>query len=276
MELLKSHKCFSGQVEIWQHASQETKTPMTFSIFRPSQTGPRPMLIWLSGLTCTHENFFHKAGAFETAGRLGMILVAPDTSPRNTGIVGEDADWQFGSGAGFYVDATQKPWNNHYRMFSYISRELRGLLVEQFDADNDRVSLSGHSMGGHGALVMGLREPERYRSISALAPICAPTSSPLGQKAFAGYLQPGEGKHWDACELAKGKKSWTLPDILIDQGTEDEFYLEGKLQPERFREACSAGGIGLKLRFQKGFDHSYYFVASFIQEHLEFSQRCLD
>ncbi len=272
MELLKSHRTFKGRVEIWQHASTSTQTPMTFSIFLPDQRTSRKAVFWLSGLTCTHENFFHKAGAFAKASELGLIIVAPDTSPRGAGIAGENDSWDFGVGAGFYLDATREPWRQNYRMFSYVTKELRKIVTEKFEVDDNKISISGHSMGGHGALVLGLREPERYRAISAFAPICAPTQCAWGKKAFANYLLEGEGALWDASELAAGIDAKRVPPILIDQGLADE-YLETQLMPEKFREACQKSGVAMQMRSHENYDHSYYFIATFFGEHLEFLAR---
>ena len=243
---------------------------MELSVFVPAHgAGERlPVLFYLSGLTCTAENFTGKAGAQRLASELGLIVVAPDTSPRGAGCPGEDDDWDFGTGAGFYVDATVPPWSERYRMFSYVNDELPALIDAAFPTRGpSHRGILGHSMGGHGALVMALRHPERWRSVSAFAPITAPTRVPWGQKAFAGYL--GDDRlawnDYDACELVKRRQHPTT--ILVDQGDADRF-LETQLQPELFVSACRAAGQPLELRMQPGYDHSYYFIATFIEDHL--------
>lgn len=215
-----------------------------------------------------------KAGAQKFAAKHGLILVAPDTSPRNTGIVGEDDDWDFGTGAGFYLDATQAPWNQHYRMYSYIVDELPALIAENFPVRSNRQGIFGHSMGGHGALVCALRNPDRYRSVSAFAPICAPTQCPWGEKAFSNYLgsDRSDWKLYDATELVQTQQ---FPrSILIDQGTSDKF-LANQLLPEIFQKACETVGQPLTLRLQKDYDHSYYFIASFVEDHVRFHAEIL-
>jgi S-formylglutathione hydrolase len=243
---------------------------MELSVFVPAHPrGERlPVLFYLSGLTCTADNFTAKAGAQRVAAELGLIVVAPDTSPRGAGCPGEDDDWDFGTGAGFYVDATVAPWSERYRMYSYVSEELPALIDEAFPTRGPAArAIMGHSMGGHGALVVGLSAPDRWRSISALAPIVAPIRSPWGQKAFAGYL--GDDREawraYDASELVGGRQHPAR--ILIDQGTDDDF-LDEQLQPALFEEACRAAGQALELRMQPGYDHSYYFIATFMEDHL--------
>jgi S-formylglutathione hydrolase len=242
---------------------------MKFAVYRPPQaaSGKVPVLTYLAGLTCTEETFVIKAGAQRVAAALGLMLVAPDTSPRGVGIPGEDADWDFGTGAGFYVDATEAPWSARYRMYSYVTRELPALVAAHFPARADRQGIFGHSMGGHGALVCALRNPTLYRSVSAFAPIAAPTQCPWGVKAFAGYLGADRvpWKAYDASVLARGRK-FPGP-ILIDQGLADPF-LATQLKPELFEEACAAAGQALTLRRHPGYDHSYFFIASFIEDHL--------
>ncbi|MBD2080580.1 S-formylglutathione hydrolase [Leptolyngbya sp. FACHB-17] len=276
MELLSKTRCFGGSIEVYSHRSASCNAPMKFSIYLPQQARERslPVLYFLAGLTCTEENFMVKAGAQQFAAKHGLILVAPDTSPRNTGIAGEDDDWDFGTGAGFYVDATQTPWNQHYRMYSYTVDELPALIAENFPVRSDRQGIFGHSMGGHGALVCALRNPERYRSVSAFAPICAPTQCPWGEKAFSNYLGAGRSswKLYDATELVQVQK---FPrSILIDQGTSDKF-LANQLLPEVFQKACETVGQPLTLRFQQGYDHSYYFIASFVEDHVQFHAEIL-
>jgi len=242
---------------------------MRFSIYLPPAAGdgPVPVLYWLSGLTCTDENFMMKAGAQAEAARLGLALVAPDTSPRDTGIPDEDKDWDLGSGAGFYVDATQAPWDRHYRMQSWVTTELPEVIGKSFPIDRERQSISGHSMGGHGALVSALRNPGRYRSVSAFSPICSPSRCPWGQRALTAYLGPDQGawSRYDASLLMEDQSA--LSELLVDQGLADEF-LADQLMPETLEEACGAAGCALTLRRQPGYDHSYYFIASFIADHL--------
>jgi S-formylglutathione hydrolase len=249
---------------------------MRFSVYRPPQaeTGPVPVLYWLSGLTCTEENFTVKAGAQRYAAEHGVMLVAPDTSPRGLNLPGEDDAYDFGSGAGFYVDATEAPWSAQYRMYSYITGELPKLVLDEFPGDAERQGVFGHSMGGHGALVCALRNPDLYRSVSAFAPIVAPTRVPWGKKAFCGYLgaERASWRKYDACELIHdGARA---PEILVDQGTVDGF-LEEQLRPELLREACEATGQPLNLRMQDDYDHSYYFIASFVGDHIAHHAKAL-
>ncbi|GAB2518385.1 S-formylglutathione hydrolase [Lysobacter humi (ex Lee et al. 2017)] len=267
MRRIERHASFGGFQDVYELDSQTLGTTTRVGVYLPPQalTGPCPVLYWLSGLTCTEQNFITKAGAQKCAAHHGLILVAPDTSPRGPGV--PDADgYDLGIGAGFYVDATQAPWAAHYRMHRYVVDELPAWVEANFPASEAR-GISGHSMGGHGALVIALRNPRRYRSVSAFAPIVAPTQVPWGEKAFSAYLGPDREawRDWDACELVASAPE-RLP-LLVDQGLADEF-LETQLQPERLREACEAAGHPLELRLRPGFDHSYYFIASFIDEHL--------
>jgi S-formylglutathione hydrolase len=268
--LVSENKCFGGTVGFYSHDSQTCKGEMRFSIYQPSQAKSEriPVLYFLSGLTCTEENFMAKAGAQQFAAKYGLIIVAPDTSPRNSGIPGEDDDWDFGTGAGFYVDATVEPWAGHYQMYSYVVQELPALIAEHFPVKPERQGIFGHSMGGHGALICALKNPEKYKSVSALAPIAAPMRCQWGQKAFSNYL--GSDKEtwraYDASELVL-TSSFKRP-ILIDQGTVDPFLEKQQLLPEVFEEACEKAGQPLTLRFQKGYNHSYYFIASFIEDHI--------
>lgn len=268
--LVQSHACFGGTVAYYRHASQTCRSEMGFAVFIPPQAaaGPVPVLYYLSGLTCTEDNFTVKAGAQRYAAEHGLMLVAPDTSPRKTGIPGEDDDWDLGSGAGFYVDATAEPWSQHYQMYSYVVQELPELIAEQFSIRRDRQGIFGHSMGGHGALVCGLRHPERYRSISALAPIAAPIRCPWGQKVFSHYLgdDPSTWAAYDASELVATMAS-DRP-ILIDQGTADPFLEQQQLLPEVFEQACRQAGQPLTLRMQEGYDHGYFFIATFMDDHI--------
>ncbi len=260
----------------YRHAAESTRCEMTFSIFLPPQSGPRPVLWWLSGLTCSAENFTTKAGAYGRAAELGLIIIAPDTSPRGEDVP-DDAAYDLGQGAGFYVDATQAPWSTNFQMESYITQELYALAEASFPVAADSQGIAGHSMGGHGALTLGLRHRDLYRSVSAFAPIVAPTQVPWGQKAFAAYL--GDDRrlwsNYDATELMRAAGDRTgEPEILIDQGAADDF-LEAQLRPHRFVAACGAVQQGIRLREHTGYDHSYFFVASFIDDHLDHHARIL-
>lgn len=271
METLSEQRCFGGVQGIYSHASRETGTPMRFSVFAPPAAGEGtvPVLWYLSGLTCTEENFTVKAGAQRYAAEHGIMLVAPDTSPRGAGIDGEDDDYDFGTGAGFYVDATEPPWDGNYRMYSYVTRELPELVFSRFPGDRDRQGITGHSMGGHGALTIGLRNPDTYGSISAFSPICAPMQCPWGRKALGGYL--GEDRDtWkvhDATELIRAGA--LVREILVDQGDADDFLGE-QLKPELLVAVCGEMGQPVNIRMQPGYDHSYHFVASFIGDHVRF------
>ncbi|MCA0241431.1 MAG: S-formylglutathione hydrolase [Proteobacteria bacterium] len=275
MKSVEQHACFGGRQEVWQHASPTLGCEMRFALYLPPAAlrGERcPVLYWLSGLTCNEQNFITKAGAQAAAAQHGLIVVVPDTSPRGEGVA-DDPAFDLGQGAGFYLDATQPPWAPHYRMEDYVVHELPALVEAQF-ATTGRRSISGHSMGGHGALTLALRHPGRYASVSAFAPIVAPSQVPWGQKAFAAYLGDDRAA-WaahDAVALIAGAKE-RLP-LLVDQGEADEF-LATQLQPERLRAACAAAGHPLTLRLQAGYDHGYYFVASFIAEHLAHHARAL-
>lgn len=266
LETLSLHRCFGGTQGFYRHASAETGTPMRFSLFVPDGEGPFPILWFLAGLTCTEENFTTKAGAQRVAAELGMALIAPDTSPRGEGVA-DDPAYDFGMGAGFYVDATEAPWAAHYRMRSYIERELPALVAAGFPVDMARQGISGHSMGGHGALTIALRNPGRYRSVSAFAPIASPMRCPWGEKALGGYLGRDRAawRAYDATALIEDGAR--LPGLLVDQGEADGF-LEGQLKPELLEAACAAADIPLTLRRQPGYDHSYYFIASFVEDHL--------
>ena len=277
IETLAEHVCFGGKQGFYRHRSLQTGTDMRFAVYLPpqAQSGPVPVLWFLSGLTCTEENFIVKAGAQRAAAEFGIALVAPDTSPRGADVPGDpESAYDFGLGAGFYVDATQAPWATHYRMYSYVTRELPDVLREHFPVDHSRQGISGHSMGGHGALTLALRNPGTYRSVSAFAPIVAPSVVPWGTKALGRYL--GEDRSaWaahDACELVRsGHRS---PVILIDQGEADRFLAE-QLRPELFEDACAAAGQPLLRRRQAGYDHSYCFIASFIEDHLRWHAQAL-
>jgi S-formylglutathione hydrolase len=270
LTLLREHTCFDGTVGFYRHASTTCHGEMKFAVYVPPQakSEPVPGLYFLSGLTCNEENFITKAGAIRWAAESGLMLIAPDTSPRNTGIADEDQDWDFGTGAGFYVDATQDPWRSHYQMYSYVTAELPALIAANFPLLADRQGITGHSMGGHGALICALRNPDRYQSVSAFSPIVAPMHCPWGQKAFTHYLGPSQEswRLYDATEVVQTAQ-WQRP-ILIDQGTADPF-LDDQLMPTRFEQACQQIGQPLTLRRQPGYDHSYYFIATFMADHIK-------
>ncbi|MCW2480120.1 S-formylglutathione hydrolase [Candidatus Symbiopectobacterium sp. NZEC135] len=269
LELLEEHRLFGGWQQRYRHSSSSVNGPMTFSIYLPptADDTPPPVLYWLSGLTCNDENFTTKAGAQRIAAELGLVLVMPDTSPRGEEVA-NDPGYDLGQGAGFYVNATQAPWAAHYRMYDYVSSELPALVREHFNV-SDRQSISGHSMGGHGALMLALRHPERYRSASAFAPIVNPSEVPWGRKAFTAYLGTDETtwREYDTCYLL-AHTSARLP-LLVDQGDSDQF-LPDQLQPARLAQQAEEQGWPLTLRTQSGYDHSYYFIASFIEDHLRF------
>jgi S-formylglutathione hydrolase len=278
-ETLSRHHCFGGVVGFHRHDAAETSSPMRFSVFLPPQAERRkvPALWYLAGLTCTEETFMIKSGAQRVAVELGIALIAPDTSPRGVPIPGDSDSWDFGVGAGFYVDATQAPWSRHYRMYSWITRELPMLVEQHFPVDAKRQGIFGHSMGGHGALTIGLRNPDRYRSISAFAPIAAPMNCPWGQKAFTGYLGSDRDnwRAYDASELLRALPAVTgRPPLLVDQGMADAF-LEQQLMPDRLEQACKDSGYPLTLRRHAGYDHGYYFISTFVEDHLRHHARAL-
>lgn len=279
METLAQHRCFDGVQGFYRHASDVIGLPMRFAVYQPPQarTGPVPVLFYLSGLTCSEETFPIKAGAQRVAAELGLMLVCCDTSPRNTGIPGEADDWEFGSGAGFYLNATESPWARHFRMYDYVREELRSVVLQHFPAHADQIGIFGHSMGGHGALVLGLRNPQLYRSVSAFAPICSPSRCPWGLKAFPRYLgsDTSTWKAYDAVEVLRAAGRPLVREILIDQGLADKFLPQGQLLPELFEETCRAVGQPLKLRRHEGYDHGYYFIASFMEDHLRFHAAAL-
>jgi S-formylglutathione hydrolase len=276
VETVSESRMFGGTQGVYRHPSKSTGCDMELAVYTPpgASAGRVPVLVYLSGLTCTWENVTVKAGAQRIAAREGLLFVAPDTSPRGTDFPGEHEDYDFGSGAGFYVDATEEPWRRAYRMYSYITEELPALVAEHFPADIGRQGIFGHSMGGHGALVAALRNPERYRSVSAFAPITAPSRCPWGEKAFTGYLGSDREawRRYDATELVA--ESGFRGSVLVDQGTADP-YLEEQLQPQRLREACESAGVDLELRLQDGYDHSYYFIATFMEDHVVHHARAL-
>lgn len=269
VEITQQHRVHGGTLSYARHQSAATGTPMRFSFFQPPGEGPFPVLIWLSGLTCTEDNFTTKAGAYGAAARHGVAIAAPDTSPRGEGVA-DDPAYDLGQGAGFYVDATEALWAAHFQMERYITQDFLGLLDEAFPVDPARRGIFGHSMGGHGALTLALRHPSLFRSVSAFAPIASPTRCPWGEKAFSAYL--GEDRAaWaehDAARLIEvGAAKGRFDDILVDQGTADSF-LEGQLKPELLAAACEGAGQKLTLRMQAGYDHSYFFMASFIDDHV--------
>ena len=273
---ISSTKSFGGWLKRYKHYSPTLKCDMIFAIYLPPQAETRkvPLLWWLSGLTCTDENFMQKAGAQRIAAELGIAIACPDTSPRGTELPGENDSYDFGSGAGFYVNATQTPWNQHYQMYDYVANELPALIHANFPL-NGKEAISGHSMGGHGALVLALRQPERYASASAFAPIVNPSQVPWGQKAFTGYLGDDKSSwyQYDACELiANGNSKQPL---FIDQGDADNFLKE-QLRTDLLQTVCEKYNHPLTLRYQQGYDHSYFFIASFIEDHLRYHAQFLN
>lgn len=263
-------KAFGGKQFVYSHASAETGTDMRFAVYLPpaAETAKVPVLWYLSGLTCTEENFTVKAGAQRDAAELGIALIAPDTSPRGDSVPDDpDGAYDFGLGAGFYVDATEAPWAANYRMRSYIEKELPALVEQALPLDMTRQAITGHSMGGHGALTIALRNPDRFKSVSAFAPISSPINCPWGEKALGGYIGPDKAdwRQYDACALIEDGAR--VPEILVDQGLADGF-LEGQLKPELLEAACDSSDIGLTMRRQDGYDHSYYFIASFMPDHM--------
>ena len=273
IETLSETQCFGGRIGFYQHASQANNCNMRFSVFVPPQAADRdvPVLTFLSGLTCTEENFMVKSGAQRVAAELGLMLVSPDTSPRGAGVPDDpDNDYDFGLGAGFYLNATAAPWSQHYHMYDYITAELPETLFRHFPGDPGRQGLTGHSMGGHGALIIGLRNADRYRSLSAFAPICTTLHSPWGRKALSHYLGSDRAAWhtYDACEVARSSSVTAFDRILVDQGAADP-YLEEQLQPERLQRACDESGLPLELRVHAGYDHGYYFISTFIEDHLK-------
>lgn len=271
VETRATSRCFGGEVRYCSHDSRATGTEMRFSVYLPPGEGPFPALVWLSGLTCTEENFTTKAGAYRKAAQLGLMVVAPDTSPRGEDVADTDS-YDLGQGAGFYVDATEEPWAQHFRMYSYVTRDLPDVLERDFPVRKGPLGLSGHSMGGHGALTLAQHHPELFASVSAFAPIASPTRCPWGEKALTAYLG-AQSKAWEKHDasllMAEGTARGHFDDILVDQGTADGF-LEEQLRPELLEEAARQGGQKLTLRRQEGYDHSYFFITSFIEEHLAF------
>ena len=277
IQLVGEHACFGGMQQFYKHDSRETRGSMKFSVYQPPQAkaGQVPVLYYLSGLTCTDETFPTKAHAQAVAAELGLMLVAPDTSPRDQRFPGDADKWDFGQGAGFYVDATQAPWAENYRMYSYVSKELPAVVEANLPAMPGATGIFGHSMGGHGALTLALRNPSLYKSVSAFAPITAPMQCPWGQKAFSNYLGADQEtwRQYDASELV-AKKAFPTH-ILIDQGTADQFYKEQQLLPEKFSAAAAKSGQKLTLRLQEGYDHGYYFIQTFMADHLHHHAKVL-
>lgn len=274
LELLSAHAAFGGAQRFYRHASNEIGLPMKFSVYLPPKAvaGEKvPALVYLAGLTCTEETFMTKAGAQRLAAELGLALIAPDTSPRGANLPGEAESWDFGVGAGFYLDATTRPWGLHWRMESYLIEELLALLGRKLPIDLERVGVFGHSMGGHGALTLALRHPGTFKSVSAFAPIANPTQCAWGRKAFTGYLGADESA-WAAHDASLLMAAQTTPPypagILVDQGLADKFLMEKQLLPEAFEAACTQAGQPLTLRRQPGYDHGYYFIQTFIDDHL--------
>lgn len=273
MELITKNTVFSGSQERYKHSSNVNHCDMTFSIYLPPQatTSTVPVLYWLSGLTCSDENFVHKAGAQRYAAEHGIAIVCADTSPRGDDVADDpEQAWDFGLGAGFYVDASEAPWSTHYNMYSYVVEELPKLINAHFPIDGSRQSISGHSMGGHGALSIALKNPQYYRSVSAFSPICSPIHCPWGGKALSNYLGDDQAlwSAYDSCELIKTSEQRELT-LLIDQGSNDDF-LQEQLKPELLQAACTASNYPLQLRMRNNYDHSYYFIASFIGEHIAY------
>ncbi len=274
LEIVSEHACFGGVQRFYKHESSAIGLPMRFSVFLPAHAvaGERvPALIYLAGLTCNEETFMTKAGAQRRAAELGLALIAPDTGPRGAGIASESDAWDFGLAASFYLDASREPWSKHYRMETYLTREFMSVIGQHLPVDTNRLGLFGHSMGGHGALTLALRHSGVFKSLSALAPICAPTQCPWGQKAFSGYLglEMNMWRRHDATELMKSQGNAPYPDgILIDQGLADKF-LDEQLLPHLFEAACQSVGQPLTLRRHAGYDHGYYFISTFINDHLD-------
>ena len=277
IQLVSEHACFGGVQQFYKHDSRETRGSMKFSVYQPPQAkaGKVPVLYYLAGLTCTDETFPTKAHAQAVAAELGLMLVAPDTSPRDQRFPGDADKWDFGQGAGFYVDAIQAPWAENYRMYSYITKELPALVEANLPSMTGATGIFGHSMGGHGALTLALRNPSLYKSVSAFAPITAPMQCPWGQKAFSNYLGADQEtwRQYDASELV-AKKAFPTH-ILIDQGTADQFYKEQQLLPEKFSAAAAKSGQKLTLRMQEGYDHGYYFIQTFMADHLHHHAKVL-
>ncbi|WMS87460.1 S-formylglutathione hydrolase [Pleionea litopenaei] len=283
MQVIESNKCHDGYWKRFKHQSTACQSEMTFSVFFPKGYAADvsinqfslhdsnlsyPTLFWLSGLTCTDQNFVQKAHVEKAANQWNMLIVAPDTSPRDAGLAGEEDDYDFGTGAGFYLDATKQPWSEHYNMHRYVSEELYQLITQTLPVATEQMGIFGHSMGGHGALTIALKHPDKFKSVSAFAPICQPTQCDWGKKAFAGYLDDiADATMYDACALIEQGKRVSA--LLVDQGTEDNFYPD-QLRTESLVEHCDKFNIPATIRMQPGYDHSYFFIATFIEEHIAF------
>lgn len=303
LKLVSKNKSFSGEQRVYSHVSKELDCEMKFAVYLPESAlddestkginfpfpagssqlltsysiSTVPVLYFLSGLTCTETNFIMKAGAQRMAAEHGLIIVCPDTSPRNVNLPGEDESWDFGSGAGFYIDATKEPWSKHYRMFSYVTKELVETVNGNFPADPKNQSIFGHSMGGHGALICSLKNPGLYKSVSAFSAICNPIECPWGKKAFTGYLGSEDTetwKEWDATELVKKYQGAPL-ELFLDQGDSDDFYTAGQLLPKNLVEAARSAEVPCVLKIRPGYDHSYYYIATFVEEHILYHVRFL-
>lgn len=280
LETLSETRCFGGKMGFYRHSSSTNDCDMQFSVFVPPRAadGAVPVVTFLSGLTCTEENFMVKSGAQRIAADLGIMLVSPDTSPRGDGVPDDpDGEYDFGLGAGFYLNATEEPWSRHYNMYDYVMNELQPAVFDNFPGDASRHGLTGHSMGGHGALTIGLKHPDAFKSLSAFAPICTTLHSPWGQKALRYYLgsDTSTWHKYDACEVARNVAGGAdRPKILIDQGKADA-YLAEQLKPELFAEACAESGLPLELRMHDGYDHGYYFISTFVEDHLRHHARIL-
>lgn len=273
MEIISEHSCFGGRIGFYRHASDSNNCDMQFSVFVPPQAEQRPVPVvtYLAGLTCTEQTFMIKSGAQRVAAELGLMLLSPDTSPRGDDVPDDpDGEYDFGIAAGFYLNATQSPWDRHYHMYDYITQELPEVLFAEFPGDRDRQGITGHSMGGHGALTVGLKNPDTYRSISAFAPICSPMNCPWGQKAFRNYLGDDieAWREYDATELIRNGAGLSHG-ILVDQGMSDQF-LDQELHPHLLETACANAGVDLELRRHDGYDHGYYFISTFMEEHVRY------
>lgn len=275
MEKVENHIVFDGSQEVWKHQSDVLNCEMKVAVYLPNQAKSEklPVLYWLSGLTCTEQNFITKAGAQQFAAKHGIIIVAPDTSPRGDDVADDDG-YDLGKGAGFYINATKDPWAKHYQMYDYVTQELPTLIEQNFPV-NDKRSISGHSMGGHGAMICGLKNPDFYQSISAFSPICAPMQCPWGVKAFTSYLGDDQSswEQWDSAELLKNHDGKPI-NLLIDQGLDDQFLLE-QLKPELIEQAAQEANQEITVRRHEGYDHSYYFISSFIEDHINFHAKFL-
>jgi len=274
IQTISEHSCFGGKVGFYRHASKVNHCDMQFSVYVPPQAEHErvPVVTYLAGLTCTEETFMIKSGAQRIAAELGLMLVAPDTSPRGDDVPDDaNGDYDFGLGAGFYLNATEAPWSQHYHMYDYLTQELPDTVFASLPGDRDRQGVTGHSMGGHGALTIGLKNPDIYASVSAFAPICSPINCPWGQKALSNYLGSDQSNwaEYDATEIVRQLERVPAHKILIDQGLADTF-LEQELHPHLFQAACEERGLALELRRHEGYDHGYYFISTFMEDHLRY------